>query len=189
VVCAPQPILEFSSKRVLTAEWVNGQRLDAASNSKGDVGKLCAVGLTAYLTICILDWGLVTKVEGELQITFLEHIAHLTSRDYPAIPGDLVRLGFVPEGQEEAIAQAGVAEVLGTLYAQLAGGGGAKKIDVNEVARTMTGLTQNYGECRAMPKAVLCPARCLLARCLSVEPRFLPVLCGIGRRRADLASA
>mmetsp|Transcript_32240 Transcript_32240/g.80286 ORF Transcript_32240/g.80286 Transcript_32240/m.80286 type:complete len:790 (+) Transcript_32240:471-2840(+) len=175
VVCAPRPVLEYSSKRVLTAEWVQGQRLDAASNSKGDVGKLCSVGLTAYLTmlletgtlhcdphpgnllvtddgqLCILDWGLTTKVEGELQITFLEHIAHLTSRDYPAIPGDLVRLGFVPEAQQAAIAQAGVAEVLGTLYAQLAGGGGAKKIDVTEVARTMTGLTQNYGNMFQLP--------------------------------------
>lgn len=175
VVCAPSPVLALSSRKVLTAEWVRGVRLDSAANSKGDIGKLCAVGLTSYLTmllesgtlhcdphpgnllrtedgrLCILDWGLVTRVEGELQISFLEHIAHLTSADYAAIPADLVRLGFVPAGKEEAIAQAGVAEVLATLYAQLAGGGGAAKIDVGEVGRTLTGLTQSYGNIFQIP--------------------------------------
>jgi predicted unusual protein kinase regulating ubiquinone biosynthesis (AarF/ABC1/UbiB family) len=163
VVCAPLPIPSLSSRRVLTAEWVSGVRLDSAPPA--EIGKLCAVGLTSYLTmlletgtlhcdphpgnllrtengrLCILDWGLVTKVEGELQISFLEHIAHLTSRDFAAIPNDLVRLGFVPAGKEEAIAQAGVGEVLANLYMMLSGGGGANKIDVSEVARTLTGLT------------------------------------------------
>jgi predicted unusual protein kinase regulating ubiquinone biosynthesis (AarF/ABC1/UbiB family) len=173
VVCAPLPIPSLSSRRVLTAEWVSGVRLDSAPPA--EIGKLCAVGLTSYLTmlletgtlhcdphpgnllrtengrLCILDWGLVTKVEGELQISFLEHIAHLTSRDFAAIPNDLVRLGFVPAGKEEAIAQAGVGEVLANLYMMLSGGGGANKIDVSEVARTLTGLTQTYGNIFQIP--------------------------------------
>lgn len=187
VVTAPTPIPELSSKRVLTAEWVKGVRLDDRSNTNDDVGKLCAVGLTAYLTmlletgtlhcdphpgnllrtedgrLCILDWGLVTEIDPELQISFLEHVAHLTSRDYPPIPGDLVRLGFVPPDREEAIAKEGVAEILSGVYSQLAGGGGARKIDINDVARTLNGMTQTYGNMFRLP-----PYFCYVLRAFSV---------------------
>ena len=61
--------------------------------------------------LCILDWGLVTRLQPDLQLTFIEHIAHLTSRDYASVPADLVKLGFVPAGKEELVQEAGVVEV------------------------------------------------------------------------------
>ena len=42
--------------------------------------------------LCILDWGLVTNVNKELQVTLIEHVAHLVSKDYAAIPDDLVKV-------------------------------------------------------------------------------------------------
>ncbi|KAL3892541.1 MAG: hypothetical protein SGPRY_015034, partial [Prymnesium sp.] len=62
--------------------------------------------------LCILDWGLVTTVDSDLQLTFLEHVAHLVAKDYAAVPADLVKLGFVPQGMEQAIMDAGVVETL-----------------------------------------------------------------------------
>ena len=46
--------------------------------------------------LCILDWGLVTTVRPDLQLTLIEHVAHLTAADYAKVPTDLVKLGFVP---------------------------------------------------------------------------------------------
>jgi hypothetical protein len=34
---------------------------------------------------------------------FIEHIAHLTAKDYAKVPADLVKLGFVPAGKEDDI--------------------------------------------------------------------------------------
>jgi hypothetical protein len=48
--------------------------------------------------LCILDWGLVTVLQPDLQLAYIEHIAHLTSKDYAKLPADLVKLGFVPAG-------------------------------------------------------------------------------------------
>ena len=39
------------------------------------------------------------EVAPDLQYGLLDYIAHLTSENYAAIPGDLIRLGFVPKGQ------------------------------------------------------------------------------------------
>ena len=50
------------------------------------------------------------------------------SEDYQAIPGDLIRLGFVPPGQEAMIQRAGVVEALSVILKQLAQGGGPKKV-------------------------------------------------------------
>lgn len=36
--------------------------------------------------LCILDWGMVTVIPENLQLTLIEHMAHLTSRDYAEVP-------------------------------------------------------------------------------------------------------
>lgn len=61
--------------------------------------------------LCILDWGLVTSIPKNLQLSFIEHIAHLTSHDYAKVPEDLVKLGFVPPGMEEVVRSSGTVEV------------------------------------------------------------------------------
>ena len=174
VVTAPAVLGEYSTRRVLTTEWVDGQRLE--KSQAADVSKLCGVALNAYLTmllstgllhcdphpgnllrtddgrLCILDWGLVTRVEEDLQLAFLEHVAHLTAGDYAKVPADLIELGFVPEGQEAAMADNPVVvETLSSVYSQWAGGGGAAKIDVNEVTARLQGLTEEYGNFFQIP--------------------------------------
>ena len=108
VVFAPPVIRELSSGKVLVTEWVQGERLDRSSEK--DLSKVCAIAMNTYLTmmletgvlhcdphpgnlfrtpdgrLCILDWGLVTTLQPDLQLTFIEHIAHLTSKDYEKVP-------------------------------------------------------------------------------------------------------
>mgnify|MGYP002051748856 CR=1 FL=1 len=50
--------------------------------------------------LCILDWGLVTRLDSDLRLTLIEHVAHIVAREYEKLPADLVRLGFVPAGAE-----------------------------------------------------------------------------------------
>mmetsp|Transcript_29999 Transcript_29999/g.73864 ORF Transcript_29999/g.73864 Transcript_29999/m.73864 type:complete len:1055 (+) Transcript_29999:13-3177(+) len=138
------------SGRVLTTVWIDGERLE--KSQEDDVGRLCGVALNAYLTmlldtgllhcdphpgnlmrttdgrLAILDWGMTVEVAEDLQYTLLEYIAHLTAENWQAVPYDLIKLGFVPEGREEEFTRAGVIEVLSILFKQLAEGGGPKQI-------------------------------------------------------------
>jgi len=149
-VTTSEVIDELSGNRLLVTKWVDGERL--SMSKEDDVGRLCGVALNAYLTmlldtgllhcdphpgnllrtldgkLCILDFGMCIEVEKDLQYGLIEYISHLMSEDYQAIPGDLIRLGFVPPGQEAMIQRAGVVEALSVILKQLAQGGGPKKV-------------------------------------------------------------
>ena len=148
VVTAAPVIKGASTRRVLTTGWIDGQRLD--TSEEGDVPRLCAVALAAYLAmlldigllhadphpgnlfrtadgkLCILDWGLVTPVSPELSTAILSFIAHLVSKDFEKVPADLDAMGFIPNGKREAMEDAGVASAIGLLFSALAKGGGAE---------------------------------------------------------------
>ena len=167
VVFAPAVINEYCTRKVLVTEWVQGDRLDRSSPE--NLSTACAVAMTTYLTmmletgvlhcdphpgnllrtpdgrLCILDWGLVTALDPDLQLTFIEHIAHLTSRDFERVPEDLVKLGFIPAGKEAVALESGVVSVLAEVYTEFAGGGGMNKIDVNAVISKLSGLANTYG--------------------------------------------
>jgi len=152
-VFAPRVVSEASRGRVLTTAWVDGERLDQATDPE-DVPRLCSVAMIAYLTmmlesgvlhcdphpgnllrtadgkLCILDWGLISTIDSSLQLTLIEHVAHLTAADYGKVPSDLVKLGFVPAGGERAVMDSGVVDFLTYTYSTWTSGGGASKLDV-----------------------------------------------------------
>ena len=172
-VFAPPVVPDLSTRRVLTTEWVVGERLELSSAA--DIERLCSICMNTYLTmlletgmlhadphpgnllrtpdgrLCILDWGLVTEIRPDIQMCFIEHVAHLTSRDYAKVPADLVALGFVPPGREEAIQATDAVEVLSEVYSQFAGGGGAAKIDVGSVVGQLKALSDKYGNLFQLP--------------------------------------
>lgn len=106
---------------------------------------------TADGKLCILDWGLVTELEPDLQVSMIEHVAHLTSKDYAKVPSDLVKLGFIPKHMEGLARDSGVVEVLTDVYSRFAQGGGAAKIDVSAVINDLSGLTKTYGNLFQLP--------------------------------------
>jgi len=172
-VFAPPVVRAYSTTRVLTTEWILGERLEQSTST--DITKLCSMAMNTYLTmllgtgvlhadphpgnllrtpdgrLCILDWGLVTSMDKDLQYTFIEHIAHLVTRDYAMVPGDLVKLGFVPEGKEAEIEESEVVEVLASVYGQWTDGGGAAGIDVNRFLSELQGLGDRYGNIFRVP--------------------------------------
>ena len=95
--------------------------------------------------LCILDWGMVTTIQPNLQITLIEHMAHLTSADYEEIPNDLLLLGFIPESKKEYIDDTDIVETLADIYSSWSSGGGAASVNVNEVVNNLQGLAETRG--------------------------------------------
>jgi predicted unusual protein kinase regulating ubiquinone biosynthesis (AarF/ABC1/UbiB family) len=173
VVFAPPVVEDYSSAQVLTTEWVDGERLDKSSNE--DVTVLCSIAMNTYLTmmletgllhcdphpgnllrtrdgrLCILDWGMVTRLDKNLQLTLIEHVAHLTSADYAEIPKDLLLLDFIPKEKADMIEDSGIVEVLADIYGAWTKGGGAAAINVNQVVAQLQDLTATRGNLFQIP--------------------------------------
>jgi predicted unusual protein kinase regulating ubiquinone biosynthesis (AarF/ABC1/UbiB family) len=173
VVFAPTPIDKLTTGKVLTTEWVVGERLD--KSSQDDVTVLCSIAMNSYLTmmleigllhcdphpgnllrttdgrLCILDWGMVTRLDENLQLTLIEHMAHLTSKDYAEIPQDLLLLGFIPQEKASEIKDSGLVDTLANIYGAWTEGGGAAAIDVNQVIVDLQELQATKGNLFRIP--------------------------------------
>jgi predicted unusual protein kinase regulating ubiquinone biosynthesis (AarF/ABC1/UbiB family) len=98
-----------------------------------------------------MDWGMVTRLDTNLQLTLIEHMAHLTSADYAELPRDLLLLGFVPEEKANVIGDSGVVEVLSDIYGAWTAGGGAAAMNVNQVIAQLQDLTAQKGSLFRIP--------------------------------------
>jgi len=58
---------------------------------------------------------------------------------------EIVKLGFVPAGQENKVMENGVVEVLADIYGRWATGGGVAAVDINSVVAQISNLTAKYG--------------------------------------------
>lgn len=101
--------------------------------------------------LCILDWGMVTRLDQDLQLTLIEHVAHLTSKDYAEIPRDLLLLDFIPADKADLIEDSGVVEVLAGIYGAWSAGGGAATIDVPKVINSLQDLAAEKGNLFQIP--------------------------------------
>jgi predicted unusual protein kinase regulating ubiquinone biosynthesis (AarF/ABC1/UbiB family) len=50
VVFAPKVLRDYTTGRVLTTEWVVGERLE--KSNAADVSALCSIAMNSYLTVC-----------------------------------------------------------------------------------------------------------------------------------------
>jgi len=174
VVFAPTVVGEWSTRSTLVTEWVDGERLDRSSSD--DVTVVCSIAMNTYLTmllelgllhcdphpgnllrvkedgrLCILDWGMVTRIDKQRQLTLIEHMAHLTSADYAEVPRDLLLLGFIPQEKADLIEDSGVVDVLADIYGAWTSGGGAAAINVPEVIAQLQDLTAQKGNLFQIP--------------------------------------
>jgi aarF domain-containing kinase len=151
-IVIPKCYPKYTSRRVLTTEWVDGEKL--AQSKANDVNDLVNVGVVAYLTqllgegffhadphpgnmirtpdgrLCILDFGLMTELTDDQKYGMIEAIVHLINRDYEEIGDDFKKLDFIPEDVDtEPI----IPSLTNVFNAALAGGG-AKNINFNDLA-------------------------------------------------------
>jgi len=172
-ITSATPIDDLCTSKVLVTDWIYGERLELSKEE--DVAKLCGLALTAYLTmlldtgvlhadphpgnllrtdegqLCILDWGLTTEITNDKQYAIIDYIAHLVAEDYTQIPKDLVSLGFIPRGKELAVDDQGVVRALSKVFRNLAQGGGAKGINVSDVATEVQYIQEKYGNIFQIP--------------------------------------
>ncbi|GLI71535.1 hypothetical protein VaNZ11_016767 [Volvox africanus] len=161
-VVVPLTYFEYTSRRVLTTEWLEGEKL--SQSKAGDVGQLVNVGVICYLKqlletgffhadphpgnlirtpdgrLAILDFGLMTEVDDDIKYGMIEAISHLIHRDYDAIVKDFVTLDFIPEGTDLRP----ILPVLAKVFDQALEGGGAKNINFQELAADLAQITFDY---------------------------------------------
>merc|ERR1712176_713704 len=172
-VTSAKPMDEFCTSSILVTEWIYGERLELSEEK--DVAKLCGLALTAYLTmlldtgvlhadphpgnllrtdegqLCILDWGLTTEIANDRQYAIIDYIENIVAEDYVEIPKDLVSLGFIPRGKENAVDDQGVVRALSKVFRNLAKGGGAKGINVSDLATEVQFIQRKYGNIFQIP--------------------------------------
>ncbi|PQQ07535.1 uncharacterized protein Pyn_07642 [Prunus yedoensis var. nudiflora] len=161
-VVVPKTYQKYTSRKVLTTGWVDGEKLSQSTES--DVGELVNVGVICYLKqlldtgffhadphpgnmirtpdgkLAILDFGLVTKLSDDQKYGMIEAIAHLIHRDYGAIVKDFVKLEFISEG----VNLEPILPVLAKVFDQALEGGGAKNINFQELASDLAQITFDY---------------------------------------------
>lgn len=161
-VVVPKTYEKYTSRRVLTAEWLNGEKL--SQSTADDVGDLVKLGVICYLKqlldtgffhadphpgnlirtpdgrLAILDFGLMTDVDDEIKFGMIEAIAHLVHRDYESIVEDFVTLDFIPPGVDLNP----ILPVLAKVFDQALEGGGAKSINFQELAADLAQITFDY---------------------------------------------
>ncbi|RAL48367.1 unnamed protein product [Cuscuta campestris] len=161
-VVVPTTYQKYTSRKVLTTQWIEGEKLSQSTAS--DVGELVKVGVICYLKqlldtgffhadphpgnlirtpdgkLAILDFGLVTKLTDDQKYGMIEAISHLIHRDYGAIVKDFVKLGFIPEG----VNLEPILPVLAKVFDQALEGGGAKNINFQELASDLAQITFDY---------------------------------------------
>ncbi|XP_008796415.2 uncharacterized protein sll0005 [Phoenix dactylifera] len=161
-VVIPKTYRKYTSRKVLTTQWVEGEKL--SQSTEDDVGELVNVGVICYLKqlldtgffhadphpgnmirtpdgkLAILDFGLVTRLTDDKKYGMIEAIAHLIHRDYGAIVKDFVKLDFIPDG----VNLDPILPVLAKVFDQALEGGGAKNINFQELASDLAQITFDY---------------------------------------------
>lgn len=161
-VVIPKPYASYCTRRVHTAQWVDGEKL--SQSKANDVGALVNLGVITYLTqlletgffhadphpgnmlrtpegkLVILDFGLMTQITDDQKFGMMEAIAHLIHRDYTRIGHDFVNLGFIPREVDTTPIVPALARVFDAALA----GGGAKSIDFQELVSDLAEITFRY---------------------------------------------
>jgi len=118
-VKVPNVYLDYSTRRVLTTEWIEGTKL--ADSSKQTIRELIPIGVELFLTqlldigafhsdphpgnllvtkdgtLCLIDFGLCADVDEKEREAMTKAIVHLLYRDFDSlIHTDTKELGFLP---------------------------------------------------------------------------------------------
>ncbi|MCO5587978.1 hypothetical protein L7F22_041931 [Adiantum nelumboides] len=165
-IVVPGVYMQYTSRKVLTTQWVEGEKL---SDSKaGDLLQLVKVALNCYLmqllesgflhadphpgnllrtqngSLCVLDYGLMTQITSDQKYAFVDYISHLVNADYGLVAEDLVKLGFVPPELVDPEKTVSVVPQLGRVLGELVQGGGAQKINFQQVIDDLSAMSRDY---------------------------------------------
>ncbi|XP_038899642.1 uncharacterized aarF domain-containing protein kinase At1g71810, chloroplastic [Benincasa hispida] len=125
-VVVPQMFMEHTTRRVLTMEWIKGEKLiETKDLYLVEVGVYCSFNQlleygfyhadphpgnllrTPDGKLAYLDFGMMGEFKQELRDGFIEACLHLVNRDFDALAKDFVTLGLLPPtADKQAVTQA-----------------------------------------------------------------------------------
>lgn len=173
---------EYTSRKVLTMEWVDGSKL--ADCTPTQVNELVGKGVECFLfqllsagffhadphvgnlmraekdgrpVLIVIDFGLMAEIEKTEMDAMVSAIVHLANRDWPKVVEDFVTLKFLPPDIE----MSQVEPVIGAILDQALEGGGAKSINFQSLSDELASVTFDF------PFSIP-PSFALLLRALSV---------------------
>jgi len=149
-VRVPKVYDEFTSRRMLVSEWVDGRKLSECDPA--EIKDLIAIGQECFLVqllqagffhsdphpgnlmrpddqtdgkLVLIDFGLVAKVEQEDMDAMVSSIVHLANKDYAALVDDFIRLEILPADCNRGK----VIPLMDKALSPYVKGGGAKKYE------------------------------------------------------------
>ncbi len=121
-VKVPKIYWRYSSRRVLTLEWINGYKLTDVDNIRAaglDLNEIVKIGVTSGLQqlleygffhadphpgnlfatldgrMAYIDFGMMDQLEEETKEIIASSVVQLINKDYQALADDFVKLGFL----------------------------------------------------------------------------------------------
>ncbi|UFP96857.1 ABC1 kinase family protein [Gloeobacter morelensis] len=144
-VYVPRIYRDYSSRKVLTLEWIDGIKLTdvAAVKAAGlDIESLVRIGVEAGLKqlleygffhadphpgnlfamrdgrMAYIDFGMMDQLSEETKENLVDSLVHLINREYRALAHDYVKLGFLAPGTDVAPIVPALESVLGDIIGQ-----------------------------------------------------------------------
>jgi len=162
-VVVPQPLLDLTTRRVLTMEWVTGVKLTTLPPE--EIRALCRVGQEAFLVqlleigffhgdphpgnllkitegpdagkLAVLDWGLVAEIPSPDREAMVRATIHLANRDWAALVDDFVALGFLPSDADRRL----IIPVMDRVLSPYLRGGGARAFSFQMLSQDLLAAT------------------------------------------------
>jgi len=147
----PKVYMEYTTRRVLVSEWVDGDKL--SNSSPEEIGRLIPAAQEAFLIqllqegffhadphpgnilvmdqprdgcrMALIDYGLVATVEQGDRDTMISSLIHLANKDYPSLVDDFVSLGILPDDCDRSL----VVPLMDKALSPYVKGGGAKRYE------------------------------------------------------------
>jgi len=162
----PKVYFEYTSRRVLTTEWIDGTKLADAPPER--IRALVNVGVECFLTqlletgffhadphpgnllatadgrLVILDFGLMAEIERPQMDRMVASIIHLANRDFEAVVDDFIALDFLPDTEKVRENRSRIVGVMGNILNQALEGGGARAIDFRSLSSDLAAVTFEF---------------------------------------------
>lgn len=158
-IVVPKIYRDFSSERVLTMEWIDGDK--PPWFPKEDALRLINIGVQCSLQqllqygvahadphvgnllrlksggeLVYLDFGMVSYIDEETRNNLIAAIVRLINKDYANLAGDFIKLGFLPPDVDTAP----IAPLLEKAFGDASEGGTVANLSFGKLADNLTGL-------------------------------------------------
>jgi predicted unusual protein kinase regulating ubiquinone biosynthesis (AarF/ABC1/UbiB family) len=147
-VKVPRIFWRYTSRRVLTLEWINGYKLTEMEHLDGagiDPREIVEIGVTSGLQqllefgffhadphpgnlfatanneMAYIDFGMMDQLDESMKETLVDALVHLVNKDYTDLALDFVQLGFLAPGTDITPIVPALEDVLGDMLGKKVG--------------------------------------------------------------------